>query len=164
MYNMPEKGKLYSTSEVADIFGKCDNTVINWVGKGYIKPKRIGNKNYYDGEDVIKLLESGLVRKPKKPKRKRGNLEKKTSICEECIKLFNGCVWAREHKPVPGWDAERIRIKDYKDKEVYRVNACPEFEQERFYIDENGVKRRVNEVQDEWKVKSGFKLPFNFSE
>jgi hypothetical protein len=80
------------------------------------------------------------------------------------LKAYNGCNWSRNYKPVLGWDAKRVKINDYAGKEVYKVKACPEFEEELFYIDENGVKRRVNEVPDEWKVKDRFTNLYEFLE
>ena len=153
MQYMPEKGKMYSTKDVAFMFERGVQTVLTWVWRGLIIPVKIGNRNYYKGEELIALLESGNVRKLKRPIRKRGVCEKRTSICEECLKAFNGCSWSRDGKPIPGWNAKRVNINEYKDKEVYRVNACPEFEEERFYTDEKGIRRRVNEVPEAWKEK-----------
>ncbi len=151
---LPEPGKLYSTQDVGAMLGKSTQTILTWVWKGFIKPVHIGAKNYYKGENLLELLQNRTVRKRRKPKRKKGAGERQTSICEDCLKAFNGCSWSREQKPVLGWDAKKLDIKEYKDRDVYRVFGCPEFEQEKFYVDENGIKRRVNEVPEEWKVHS----------
>ncbi|MBQ2968699.1 MAG: helix-turn-helix domain-containing protein [Clostridia bacterium] len=150
--NLPEQGKMYSGSEVEVMFGKHRQTVLTWVWKGLVHPVKIGNRNYYKGEELLELLKSGRLHKQKKPRRKGHAGKKQTSICEDCLKAYNGCSWARHRVPVLGWDAKRLDIEDYKGKDVYRVYACPEFEEEKFYTDKNGIRRRVNEVPEEWKV------------
>ena len=56
-----ENKMLYTTDETLKLLGKKSvNTIKDWVEKGYIKPpKKIGRFNYYDANDILRLLENG---------------------------------------------------------------------------------------------------------
>lgn len=56
-----EKKMLYTTDETLKLLGKKSvNTLKHWIDKGYIKPpKKIGRFNYYDANDIKRLLENG---------------------------------------------------------------------------------------------------------
>jgi len=54
------------------------------------------------------------------------------SICFHCFRAFGPrerqCCWARNFRPVPGWEAEQTQVgKDGKDIPSYRVARCPQF-------------------------------------
>lgn len=53
--------KLLTTEETLKVLGKKSvNTLKDWVKKGYIKPpKKIGRFNYFDVNDINRLLENG---------------------------------------------------------------------------------------------------------
>jgi hypothetical protein len=56
-----EKRMLYTTDEALKMLGKKSvNTLKDWVDKGYLNPpKKIGRFNYYDANDIVRLLENG---------------------------------------------------------------------------------------------------------
>ena len=60
---------------------------------------------------------------------KMGNSYKQ--ICWQCKKCLKGCSWSRYFKPVDGWSAIPVVIKNYGYKtKSYKILHCPEFEGE----------------------------------
>lgn len=52
--------RLMSTSEVADLFGKTERTIRNWVKEGFLTPIRIGRAVYFDRAAVEALATNGI--------------------------------------------------------------------------------------------------------
>ncbi len=66
-------------------------------------------------------------------------MSKDTQLCWECKRATGGCRWSADLKPVKGWDAEKVIIKDFEgDIESYKVKACP------LFIPESKIGRRIN--------------------
>ena len=64
-------------------------------------------------------------------------MERQETLCWHCKYSALGdkspCEWAREFKPVDGWDAEQTHINytirsDPRRIDSYCVNSCPKFE------------------------------------
>lgn len=48
--------------------------------------------------------------------------------CWYCKNACGGCSWSRDFKPVPGWDATPVVIKDSVcDIHTYDIKKCPMF-------------------------------------
>lgn len=53
-------------------------------------------------------------------------------LCWRCKNATGGCSWSRCLKPIEGWKAKKITIKDSMgDFTSYRITYCPEFVQDR---------------------------------
>lgn len=52
-----ERPRLMSVSEVADLFGRTDRTIRNWVRTGILHPRRVGRSVFFLESDVMKLLD-----------------------------------------------------------------------------------------------------------
>lgn len=60
---------------------------------------------------------------------------KRETLCWKCQKAVLGCSWARNYKPIPGWEAEKTKIRNnpYVPEiwiESYCVIKCPEYEKD----------------------------------
>ena len=55
------------------------------------------------------------------------------TLCWNCSRSINGCCWARDFKPVPGWKAKPTKIKGFYEAgkittvDSFHVIECPEF-------------------------------------
>lgn len=56
------------------------------------------------------------------------------TLCWECAKACGRCSWSDywEHRPVPGWTAEKtkVRMNNKSFADAYIVIDCPEFERD----------------------------------
>ncbi len=57
--NMPSLPTLLSTKQVAEIFGRKERTIRNWVRAGHLQPMRLGRSVFFRAEDIVALLETG---------------------------------------------------------------------------------------------------------
>lgn len=52
-------------------------------------------------------------------------------MCWRCKKATGACSWSKELKPVDGWVAEPIMLKDDEGIiRTYNIILCPEYEEE----------------------------------
>jgi hypothetical protein len=57
------------------------------------------------------------------------------SLCWECIKAYGECSWAKEFKPVKGWNAEPTKVKSKESNyNSYHVISCPEYQPDKRFI------------------------------
>ena len=65
------------------------------------------------------------------------------SLCWDCHNsITDGCSWAREFKPVEGWEAKSVKkTSQYNDGISYTVYSCPLFVRDAF----NGGTKRLND-------------------
>ena len=48
--------------------------------------------------------------------------------CWTCSKACGGCDWSKKFKPIKGWDAEPMIVKDKEGYiRSYRIKKCPEY-------------------------------------
>lgn len=53
---------------------------------------------------------------------------RKSTKCWSCSNTCGGCSWTRDFKPVEGWEAEKIKIKNnFYIEESYIVTDCPQY-------------------------------------
>lgn len=99
------------------------------------------------------------------------------TLCWICKKAIGGCSWARELKPVKGWEAEETKIQEegYTQRS-YHVKSCPEFQPDKKQIttlakiaEMIGVSERtlyrweVQRIIEEAKAK-GYTLKYSWAE
>ena len=136
---------LYTVKDLMEMFSVSDSTVGYWKSKGIICPvKRKDNKKgILFSEDAISRIRAY---KRRKARQRENCLKTEGSLCWQCIKVYGTvCSWAAAKIPVDGWDADEVFL--YGGKVLsYRVLQCPQFEEERFIIGPDGIKRRANEV------------------
>lgn len=126
---------LYTIKDLAEMFSVSDSTVGYWKSKGIICPvKRKDNKKgILFSKDAISRIRAYKRRKAQK---RENCLKTEGSLCWQCIKVYGtACSWAAAKIPVDGWEAEEVFLYE-----------CPQFEEERFIIGSDGIKRRANEV------------------
>ena len=74
-------------------------------------------------------------------------MQKKHSLCWDCAKACGRCSWSNhwEHIPVPGWTAERtkVRMNNNTYADTYLVIECPEFERDGF----GGGQYRIRRIE-----------------
>lgn len=134
----------YTIVELAKMFGISTCVIQHYRKLGIITPVGRGTRNMliFD-EEAVKAIQI----KRKGIKFKTTNL-RKPSKCWTCLNAYgNKCPWASKGLPVPGWKAEKLILTGMK-RPSYNVNSCPLYEREKFYIDEKGIKRRVNTVPE----------------
>lgn len=103
----------------------------------YIKECEICNKKFESKTQWRRTCSKLCLAKLKKLTYEKNGYKKsyKDQICVSCQratgKSIDGvvCSWARCLKPVSGWSAEKIEIKEkgYKNYETYDINFCPIF-------------------------------------
>ncbi len=55
-------------------------------------------------------------------------MNKDTQLCWKCKRATGGCGWSRSGKPIKGWDAEKVTLKDLEgDIRTYKIKKCPLF-------------------------------------
>ena len=70
--------------------------------------------------------ETPIVRRPARVPRRRAQM------CCFCRNCFDGCEWAREFKPVPGWKAiPTVTDTGYNHNPIksYQILYCPKYEE-----------------------------------
>ncbi|MEN8250125.1 MAG: hypothetical protein ABFS32_14430 [Bacteroidota bacterium] len=53
-----QKERLLSRTEVIEMFGISSTTLWRWQEYGYVKYRRIGNRNYYPEYEIRKMIQS----------------------------------------------------------------------------------------------------------
>lgn len=54
--------------------------------------------------------------------------DERDQLCWLCKNAYGGCNWSRCFKPVEGWTAKPIIVKDSTgDISSFRIKKCPEF-------------------------------------
>ena len=49
-------------------------------------------------------------------------------LCWLCEKATGGCSWSGCFKPIPGWVASMVEVKDKEGSyNTYKIVSCPEF-------------------------------------
>ncbi len=99
------------------------------------------------------------------------------TLCWECAKSCGECSWAREFKPVEGWEAKPTTIKGegYKYRS-YRVISCPQFQPDKKRIityaeiaklleksERTLFRWSINDIQAAAKAK-GYNLKYNWAD
>ena len=53
-------------------------------------------------------------------------------MCWTCENACGGCSWSKELKPINGWVARKVRVKNQEGDEysTYRIIFCPRYKQE----------------------------------
>lgn len=134
---------LYTVKDLMEMFSVSDATVGYWKSKGIICPvKRQGNRFLFSKDAISRIR----AYKRRKARQRENCLKPEGSLCWQCIKTYGTvCSWAAAKIPVDGWEADKVFL--YGGKVLsYRVLQCPQFEEERFIIGPDGIKRRANEV------------------
>lgn len=55
--------------------------------------------------------------------------EKDGQLCWRCNNACGGCLWSKKLKPIKGWTAVPVTIKDSMgDISTYKITDCPQFE------------------------------------
>ena len=49
--------------------------------------------------------------------------------CWQCRKATGNCLWSSELKPIKGWDAKRVIVRDINgfSCRTYKIISCPQF-------------------------------------
>ena len=55
----PSVPALLSARQVAEIFGRKERTLRNWVRAGHLRPVRVGRAVFFREADIVALLEAG---------------------------------------------------------------------------------------------------------
>jgi len=50
---------LYTISKLVKLFSTTRPTIYSWIGKGFLKPIKLGGRVYFNHKDIESLLESG---------------------------------------------------------------------------------------------------------
>ncbi len=130
---------LYTVKDLMEMFSVSDSTVGYWKSKGIICPAERKGKRFLFSEDAILRIRAY---KRQKARQRENCLKTEGSLCWQCIKVYGtACSWAAAKIPVDGWEADKVFL--YGGKVLsYRVLQCPQFEEERFIIGPDGIKRR----------------------
>ena len=55
----PSMPTLLTPKQVAEIFGRSERTLRNWVRAGHLRPARVGRAVFFREADIVALLEAG---------------------------------------------------------------------------------------------------------
>lgn len=138
----------FDLKNTAILLGCGTATIHRMVKHGIITGKKVGHRRIFTEKELLDAQEY-LARRSRQKKNIGGRPSGVGSLCWECLRAYNGCPWSREKKPVPGWKA--IPAENYYDN-AFIVCDCPLFWKEVFVVDDKGVKHRVNEIPESWKV------------
>lgn len=108
----------------------------------------------------------------------RGRQPKRSTLCLDCDRIV-GCPWMQQHRPVPGWTANRtyiiesvegsLRRGDAQVKLVssYHVEDCPLFldPEVKMQTKRQGIKKYTHRGETTYRVRCsycGYKPPIIF--
>lgn len=89
----------------------------------YIKKCECCGKKFLSKSNLKKYCSKSCKSEARKRKQ-----EENEQLCWRCKNACGGCDWSKHLKPIGGWIAELITIKDSMgDFSSYKIHKCPEF-------------------------------------